>query len=211
MGQLNLADWVDCTEVEGPGKRFALWVQGCTLRCHGCCNSNFFELTPKYIVESTEVLDWIKQSHIKHKIDGITLLGGEPMLQARGLAEIATGCQRLGLSVMVFTGYTIEYLNKCTMLGIQELLQVTDILVDGPYVAGQFDSKRNWAGSTNQRFHFLTKRYTPGIEWDSTFANGIEVRVYTDGTVRTNGWPYLFSKPMILGQVDATEAERIIF
>ncbi len=189
MGHLNLADWVDCTEVEGPGKRFALWVQGCTLRCPGCCNPHFFELTAKHIVATDDILAWIQRSEAQHKIEGVTILGGEPMLQARGLAEIASGCQKLGLSVMVFSGYMIEYLNKGPMFGIRELLQATDILVDGPFIAAQLESRRNWAGSANQRFHFLTKRYAPGIEWDSAYAPAVELRVYGDGTVRMNGWP----------------------
>lgn len=35
---LNLAAWVSCTQMEGPDRRFAIWTQGCHLRCKQCCN-----------------------------------------------------------------------------------------------------------------------------------------------------------------------------
>ena len=187
MGRLNLADWVDCTEVEGPGKRFALWVQGCKLQCPGCCNPHMFEFAPRHLVDSNEVIAWIDKSQKEHGIEGVTFLGGEPVLQARGLADVAAGCQARGLSVMVFTGHTIEYLHNRPIPGVQDLLKAADLLVDGPFVAQEYETRRNWAGSANQRFHFLTARYRPGIEWDTAYAHGFEVRVYGDGTVRTIG------------------------
>ena len=36
--ELSVAQIVRCTEAEGPGKRYALWFQGCPLRCPSCCN-----------------------------------------------------------------------------------------------------------------------------------------------------------------------------
>ena len=189
MAKLNLADWVECTEVEGPGKRFALWVQGCLLRCPECCNSHMFDVAPRSIVETKEVLTRIADSKNEHAIEGVSFLGGEPMLQARGLSELARGCKKIGLSVVVFTGYTFKYLQKNPMPGVSELLAHTDLLVDGSFVSSKPESKRNWAGSTNQQFYFLTNRYRPGIELDPAYWHGFELHVFDDGTLRTNGWP----------------------
>ena len=189
MGRLNLADWIDCTEVEGPGKRFALWVQGCTLRCPGCCNAHMFELVPNRVVDTDAVLKWVFKSQVEHNIEGVTFLGGEPMLQAQGLSIVAARCREHGLSVMVFSGYTLEFLKNEPMSGVLALLEHTDILVDGPFIAEQLESRRNWAGSANQRFHFLTDRYSSGIEWDPAYSHGFELRCFPDGTVRSNGWP----------------------
>ena len=189
MGYVNLADWVDCTEVEGPGKRSALWVQGCTIRCSGCCNAHMLDLVPKRIVDTREVLGWIEEAHKRHHTEGVTFLGGEPMLQARGLADVAAGCRELDLSVVVFTGFTLEHLRNRPMPGVMDLIEMTDLLIDGPYIAEQPETKRNWVGSTNQRFHFLTDRYRPGIEVDPRYPHGFELRVLGDGRLRSSGWP----------------------
>ncbi len=114
---------------------------------------------------------------------------GEPMLQARGLADVAAGCRALGLSVMVFTWYVLSQLKSSPMPCVSDLLALADILVDGPFISEKPEPRRNWAGSTNQRFYFLTNRYNPGIEYDAAFAHGFELRIFGDGTLRSNGWP----------------------
>ncbi|MBU1737099.1 MAG: radical SAM protein [Proteobacteria bacterium] len=189
MARLNLADWVDCTEVEGPGKRLALWVQGCLLRCPECCNAHMLEIVPRNVVGTDVVLEWINDAKNLHSIEGVTFLGGEPMLQARGLSEIARGCQDIELSVMTFTGYPLDDLNQNPMPGVSDLLIHTDILVDGPFVLENPERTRNWAGSINQQFHFLSERYKAGIEFDPAYSRGFELRIFDDGRVRTNGWP----------------------
>ncbi len=189
MAKLNLADWIECTEVEGPGKRFALWVQGCLLRCPECCNPHMFDISPRSITETDEVLKWISLAKDKHNIEGVTFLGGEPMLQAKGLSEVASGCKEMGVSVVAFTGYTLEYLQRNQMPGVSELLSKVDILVDGAFVSAKPETQRNWAGSTNQQFHYLTDHYLAGIEYDPAYAHGFELRLLEDGTLRTNGWP----------------------
>lgn len=192
MSLVNIAEWIDCTEVEGPGKRFALWVQGCELKCPECCNPHMLEFSPKNLLNTEQVLSLIESAKAKDGIEGVTFLGGEPMLQAVGLSEIAKGSHNIGLSVMVFTGYLLEELTENPLPGISDLLEATDILVDGPYIASQPETKRNWVGSANQRFYFLTDRYSPGIEYNPLYAHGFELRIYRDGTMRNNGWPNEF-------------------
>lgn len=190
MAKLNIADWIECTEVEGPGKRFALWAQGCLLKCPECCNPHMFDFSPRTIVNTDEVLKWISLAKDKHDIEGVTFLGGEPMLQAKGLSVVACGCKEIGLSVVVFTGYTLEYLQKNPMPGVSELLSMVDILIDGAFISVKPETQRNWVGSINQQFHYLTDRYQPGIELDQKYAHGFELHLFADGTLRTNGWPY---------------------
>ncbi len=200
MAPLNLADWVECTEVEGPGRRFALWVQGCILRCPGCCNPHMFDLVAKKLVGSHDVVAQIERAKAHHEIEGVTFLGGEPMLQARGLADVANAAHAIGLSLMVFTGYRMEELRGMALPGVSDLLSATDLLVDGPFVAGQPERERNWAGSTNQRFHFLTDRYRPGIERDPAFSHGFELRIGPNSEISLNGWPVDVEKPGLSGK-----------
>lgn len=112
------------------------------------------------------------------------------MLQAKGLSELANQCQRMGLSVMTFTGYTLEFLKTNKIEGAENLINQTDILVDGPFVKKLASTKRNWVGSDNQNIHYLTDRYSRGIEFTQAFAPSIEFRIKSDGTIESNGWPF---------------------
>lgn len=189
MHWLNLASRLPCTEAEGPGRRAALWVQGCNKRCRGCCNPAYLQLVERDFVSAASVLDWLKNAQHVHDLEGVTFLGGEPMLQAQGLAVVAQGAQSLGLSVMVFSGYTKAELEVLKLPGSIQLLQYTDVLVDGPYDANLPELSRRWAGSTNQQFHYLTARYDNQIEINGEVERVLEVRLRIDGSMLINGWP----------------------
>jgi len=186
---LNLASWIPCTEVEGPGKRAALWVQGCDKRCVGCCNPDYLKIVEREILRAEVMVDRLLEAQAEWGLEGVTFLGGEPFLQAQGLAVVAEGVSRAGLSVMTFTGYTMEELDELSLPGTRELLAWTDVLVDGPYEALNPDRRRNWVGSTNQRFHYLTKRYDPSIEGADLPSREVEWRIRDDGRFVVNGWP----------------------
>lgn len=194
MAWLNLAAWRDCTEAEGPGRRAALWVQGCDKRCPGCCNPGFLPLVERELTPVAILLSWLLKAQEEHSLEGITLLGGEPMLQAQGLAELSRSAQAAGLSVMVFTGYTLDELAECDPLGWRDLLSVTDVLVDGPYERSQPDDSRRWVGSRNQRFHYLSSRYDARIECLPPGGRDVEIRIGLDGRLRMNGWPTRLSR-----------------
>lgn len=189
MHWLNMASRLPCTEAEGPGRRAALWVQGCNKRCRGCCNPAYLQLTERELVSASSVLDWLRNAHHAHDLEGVTFLGGEPMLQAQGLAFVAQGAQSLGLSVMVFSGYTKNELDVLRLPGVDQLLRYTDVLVDGPYEANLPEHSRRWAGSTNQQFHYLTARYDARIESDGEVERVVELRLRADSSVFINGWP----------------------
>jgi anaerobic ribonucleoside-triphosphate reductase activating protein len=189
MSKINLADYITCTEVEGPGKRFALWVQGCQRHCPGCCNPHFLDFVPKNVIDSSVVCELIEKSMRINEIEGVTFLGGEPMLQAKGLAEVAKYCRTLGLSVMVFTGYDLADVLEQQIPFSEELLRYTDVLADGFFDVEKPEVLRNWIGSTNQCFHFLTDFYECGIEYDERYSHGFELRFELDGTMTSNGFP----------------------
>jgi len=66
--------------------------------------------------------------------EGLTLIGGEPFDQAPAVAELAQAAQRQGLGVICFTGYEHEML-QARDADARALLEHTDLLVDGPYIA----------------------------------------------------------------------------
>src|SRR3954453_16687838 len=91
---LRVAQIVSCTEAEGPGRRFALWFQGCPLRCPGCCNPEMLSFAGGQTLTMAAVLEQIGAANV----EGITLLGGEPLAHATGAAALARAVRQRGLS-----------------------------------------------------------------------------------------------------------------
>lgn len=193
---VNVALVIERTGAEGPGERYALWVQGCPMRCAGCCNPEMLVFrererrTPRALAEEA-----IAQR--AHGVEGVSLLGGEPFSQAEALAEFAERVRSAGLSVMVYTGFTIEELRAQRDPHVDALLAHTDLLVDGQYVREKHSTARRWIGSDNQRLHFFTDRYR---EDDPQFVapNTVEIRM-KNGRITINGWPVHGAKTRLGG------------
>ncbi|MBI5070495.1 MAG: radical SAM protein [Deltaproteobacteria bacterium] len=151
---LRIAARLPDTEAEGPYLRYALWLQGCSLACPGCCNPEMLSPHGGTLVGVEALLREIREAP---GIEGVTLLGGEPFEQAGPLALLAGGVRRAGLGVMAFSGYTLHELRARP--GAAALLAEVDLLVDGRYRAAERSSRRRFVGSANQRLHFLTDRY----------------------------------------------------
>ena len=179
------------TEAEGPGRRYAIWVQGCPMRCPGCCNPELLRFgggTPKTVAQ---LLETVLSAHARSPLDGNSQLGGEPFAQAPALAVLAEHVRQAGLGVMVYSGFRLDELQQKIAAdepGIARLLAATDLLVDGRYERELPDHDRRWIGSTNQQLHFLTDRHRAD---DPVFRQGetIELRL-VDGQLIINGWPW---------------------
>lgn len=174
---LNINMIRDCTEAEGPGKRFCIWLQGCNLGCKNCINEQMLKFEVKNIISIKNLQKYILESKEKYDLEGVTFLGGEPFLQANGLKYIAEFCQNIELSVMSFSGFKYEKLKQNIVDGSNELLAYLDILIDGPYIESFRDSSRNWVGSTNQTFYYLSNKYDKRIETDKKYKNKIEINL----------------------------------
>ena len=185
---LNLAAVRLCTESEGPGKRFALWVQGCKQRCPDCCNKKMQEFKKAHIVEADDLIHLIEKSKDDFNIEGVSFIGGEPLLQAEGLSFVAEWCQKNNLSVLVFTGFLYETLLKTDDSFVKKLLLNTDILVDGLYDRTKPDTERDWVGSKNQNVIFLSDRYKKGIECEKK-EHSMELLI-SEKEIISNGWPF---------------------
>lgn len=187
---LRVATIVDDTEAEGPGRRLALWVQGCSIRCEGCCNPEMFDARRGTETAVAEVAARVAAAAAAG-VEGVSLLGGEPFEQAAALAEVAAAAKALGLTVMVYSGYTIEEI-RARGEEAAALLACVDLLVDGRYDQTKPEPAppvgRRWIGSANQTMHFLTSAYRAD-DPRMRAANTIEIRVSKDGRVVINGWP----------------------
>ena len=185
---IEIACGVDETQAEGPGKRFGLWTQGCPIRCEHCCNPEYFKVGGGTKVSVPALFAKIVQAQKTHNIEGISVLGGEPMVQAESLAELFWLIKTFtNLTIMVYSGYVMRDIQD------KEALKYVDLLVDGPYDHAQPDTTRRWVGSKNQHQHFLTDAYD---ENDPQFLDEttVEIRIVKkeNGKIKlqVNGYPW---------------------
>ncbi len=184
---LPVAQIVPCTEAEGPGRRFALWFQGCPLRCPGCCNPEMLPFDGGQRRRLEEIVAGLHTAAAAHQLEGITLLGGEPLAHAASATLLARAAHDRCLTVMVFTGYTLEEASQLPDPATGALLAETDILVDGPYRRDLPETRRRWIGSANQRVHFLSARCrADDPRW--LLPNTLEIRL-RGGELTVNGFP----------------------
>lgn len=142
--QIRIAGLVPESFVDGDGIRFAVFMQGCLRNCEGCQNPDTHALDGGQLVDTDEILAAIKKNPL---LNGITLTGGEPLLQIEPATELARAVKNFGLNVWCYTGYTFEDLPANS----KQLLNFVDILVDGAFDINQRDLTLQFRGSTNQR------------------------------------------------------------
>lgn len=178
---IRINSYIPITDVEGVGTRFAIWVQGCSLHCKGCANSHMWDKEGGTLYNTDDFINLIKQ--YKDRVEGVTFLGGEPLEQIQAVTEISKAVQKIGLSVIVFTGY--DYADLKDRQDLKELVKYTDILIDGKYEQDKQDFSRAWVGSSNQNYYFLSNRYNESVIYENK--NKIEVRISPDNDVILTG------------------------
>lgn len=163
------------TKVEGPKTRYCIWFQGCSKHCNGCWAIQTWDKNGGIVYEVDDILEDIKNTK---GIDGVTFLGGEPFEQLDAITYLAREVQKLGLSVVCFTGLKIEELKD------KEVLKYIDLLIDGEYREEEQDFSKPWVGSKNQRYHFLTDYFDESI---FKYKNKVEINIQKNGVVFING------------------------
>lgn len=153
---LNVAATCRATRALGPGLRSVVWVQGCLLHCPGCVAPDWIPLRPNRLVQPEALVDELLSDP---GITGLTISGGEPMLQAEALYHLVRLVRvRKDVDIICFTGFQRTQLEKNPpYAGIPELLGQLDVLIDGPYIA-RLNDNLGLRGSSNQRVHYLTSR-----------------------------------------------------
>ncbi|AGC67104.1 anaerobic ribonucleoside-triphosphate reductase activating protein NrdG [Thermoclostridium stercorarium subsp. stercorarium DSM 8532] len=147
---LRIAGIIRESIVDGPGIRMVVFAQGCKHKCPGCHNPETHSFDGGTLVTINSVIELAKKNPL---LDGITFSGGEPFEQAEAFAALAREAKKLNLNIMTYTGYTYEYIlaNASRYRGWGELLDETDILVDGRFELEKRNLLLNFRGSENQR------------------------------------------------------------
>lgn len=178
---LNVAHIEPQSYIYGPGCRFVIWVQGCSLHCKGCWNTSMWSFKKEnYISIETLLLQIDKELPA---IEGVTFLGGEPLDQFSAVLTLSSKIQQKKLSVMLFSGYEYQEILSCQK---KNILEQVDILISGRYEADKRTLSHQWIGSTNQQIHFLTDRYQ-GYKVED--ANYMEISIDQMGKIDILGFP----------------------
>ena len=191
-GYLNIMGYVDESEVNGPGCRAVVWVQGCLRECPGCFNPDSWSFEINQLMAVDTLVEKIT-SNPNH--EGVTFSGGEPFWQAPALADLARQVKARGLNVMSFTGFTLEKLqSEYAPAGTRDLLAQLDILIDGAYIQSlAINSPDSPVSSSNQRVHVFNPVLKDRISWAS---DQTEIHVLKDGSRIVTGY---------LGQMSLSE------
>lgn len=142
--------------VEGPGRRSSLLVAGCDLGCRGCWVPFLHPSDAGTLVPIDRLADVLLDP--AYERDGVSILGGEPMQQPKGVLALVRALRARGCPhILVYSGYTYERLRRMAKREpmIAALMDAIDVLIDGPYVPRLAHSAGPWTGSANQRVLML--------------------------------------------------------
>lgn len=147
---LRVSGIVEDSIVDGSGLRLAVFFQGCYHHCEGCHNPESHSPDGGCEMSTSEILAKVARNPL---CKGITLTGGEPLLQPQACIDLAKGCEGLGKDVWLFSGYTHEEIIDRPEL--KTVLEDVDVLVDGKYDQAQRTLGSGFKGSMNQRIIYL--------------------------------------------------------
>ncbi len=112
--------------VDGPGIRFVVFMQGCHLRCKYCHNRDTWDINTGEIVTVTELIDKIEKysTYFKASNGGVTISGGEPLLQVDFLINLFKELKKLEIHTAIDTSGIVDITDK-----IKELISLTDLFL----------------------------------------------------------------------------------
>lgn len=143
---LQVISIIEDTMVDGPGFRTAIYAAGCKHQCKGCHNPQSWDFKGGHPMSTEQIMRIIKQDPFAN----VSFSGGDPMYQPEGFTELATAIrQQTNKTIWCWTGFSFEMLIR--MPKQHRLLQLIDVLVDGPYIEAQRDTDLLFRGSRNQR------------------------------------------------------------
>lgn len=170
------------SRVNGPGKRFVLWTQGCSKKCKNCYNPETWkfegkEMSPEEIVELIQ----------NFEVDGITLTGGDPLEQS-DILILLERLYNLNLSkgIILFSGYTFDEINDCSL---RECFSFIDVLIDGKFEE-DLKIENGLRGSSNQNVIFFSNKI---FEEEILIDHEIEIGILEEQIFLT-GFPKLDKK-----------------
>ena len=132
--------------VDGPGFRTSIYCAGCRHKCPGCHNPQSWDFDGGQAMSTDDIMRVIEADPFAN----VTFSGGDPMYQPEGFTELARAIKtRTDKTIWCYTGFTYEAL--MTNPRQRSLIELIDVLVDGPFIKSQRDETLRFRGSRNQR------------------------------------------------------------
>jgi anaerobic ribonucleoside-triphosphate reductase activating protein len=135
--------------VDGPGIRYVVFLQGCSLNCKGCHNPETHSRDGGVLYLVDDIVKEIKKTDY---LDGLSISGGEPFEQAENCAYLIRKVRAVfpEFHILCYTGFTYEKLKESKDSFIQDMLNNINILIDGPFILEQKTLDLSFRGSKNQ-------------------------------------------------------------
>ncbi len=147
------------SRANGPGMRFTIWFQGCSIGCTGCFNPRTHGKTGGRYISVEQLLQQIKSNGTGETISGVSISGGEPFQQAPQLMELVTQIKKeTDLTILIYSGYTLEEIRA--MDNGKTILESVDCLIAGPFRKNLKTDEPAILTSSNQRLHLFTDAVT---------------------------------------------------
>lgn len=117
--------------VDGPGIRYVIFTQGCLLRCQFCHNADTWEIGIGKQMSVSDIIDDLKSylPFIEASGGGITVSGGEPLLQLPFLIELFKECKKLGIHTTIDSSGGCFSHAELFQKNLKELLSYTDLIL----------------------------------------------------------------------------------
>lgn len=116
--------------VDGPGVRFVVFLQGCPMRCAYCHNPDTWPMSGGKKIEVSEIINDYERNKSFYKGGGITVTGGEPLMQVDFLIELFTAAKQKDIHTCIDTsGITYTPGNSSFIEKFEQLIPLTDIIM----------------------------------------------------------------------------------
>lgn len=116
--------------VDGPGTRYVVFTQGCPMRCAYCHNPDTWEINAGKLMEPAEIMEKFDRNAAFYTNGGITVTGGEPLLQVDFLIELFTLAKERGVHTCIDTsGIVYRPENTELIKKLDKLMELTDLVM----------------------------------------------------------------------------------
>jgi len=178
--KMNIAHIESESYIYAPGKQYVIWMQGCSIHCKGCWNSEMWSFNKVKLIEIDEIIENINKIP---DLIGVTFLGGEPFDQPEVLLSLINEIKKNKFGITIYTGYQQDELKDKTQ---NEIFKKTDLLISGRFIEEMRNTNLQWIGSENQKIIYLTEFYKD-TKIDN--ANYCEINISGNGQITLLGFP----------------------